>query len=138
MTDNSIGILGEVLFDQFPDGQQVLGGAPFNVAWHLQAFGQNPCFISRVGNDDMGKRIRQTMADWGMAVGDLQTDPDYPTGTVKVSIDEDEPSYEILANQAYDFISAQQLNPGCQYKVIYHGTLALRNSISEQALNELK
>ena len=138
MTNNTIGILGEVLFDQFPDGQQVLGGAPFNVAWHLQAFGQNPCFISRVGNDAMGKRIRQAMVDWGMAVDNLQTDPDYPTGAVKVTINKDEPSYEILANQAYDFISAQQLNPDFQYRIIYHGTLALRNRISEQALNELK
>jgi len=39
MNNQQIGIFGEVLFDQFPDGQQVLGGAPFNVAWHLQAFG---------------------------------------------------------------------------------------------------
>lgn len=137
MTDNTIGILGEVLFDQFPDGRQVLGGAPFNVAWHLQAFGQNPWFISRVGNDAMGKRIRQVMVDWGMVADNLQTDPDYPTGAVKVTINRDEPSYEIPDNQAYDFISAQQLNPDYQYGIIYHGTLALRNRISEQALNEL-
>ena len=32
-------IFGEVLFDTFPDGTAVLGGAPFNVAWHLQGFG---------------------------------------------------------------------------------------------------
>ena len=35
-------IFGEVLFDQFEDGSSVLGGAPFNVAWHLQAFGMQP------------------------------------------------------------------------------------------------
>lgn len=133
-----IAVFGEVLMDQFPDGQQVLGGAPFNVAWHLQAFGQAPCFISRVGNDAMGDNIRQAMAGWGMVVENLQTDPDYPTGIVKVTINKDEPSYEILANQAYDFIAAQQLTPAKQYSVIYHGTLALRNRISEQALNDLK
>ena len=133
-----IAIFGEVLIDQFPDGQQVLGGAPFNVAWHLQAFGQHPCFISRIGNDAMGESIRQAMVDWGMTVENLQTDPDHPTGTVKVTINKDEPSYEILADQAYDFIAAQQLNPANQYSVIYHGTLALRNRVSEQALNDLK
>jgi fructokinase len=88
--------------DQFPDGQQVLGGAPFNVVWHLQAFGQYPCFISRVGNDAMGDSIRQAMADWGMSVENLQTDPDYPTGTVKVTLNKNEPCYEILADQTYD------------------------------------
>jgi len=133
-----IALFGEVLMDQFPDGQQVLGGAPFNVAWHLQAFGQSPCFISRIGHDAMGESIRQAMSNWGMSVESVQTDPDYPTGTVKVTINKDEPSYEILADQAYDFIVAQQLNPANSYSIIYHGTLALRNSISEQALNSLK
>jgi fructokinase len=133
-----IAIFGEVLMDQFPDGHQVLGGAPFNVAWHLQAFGQRPCFISRIGNDAMGGSIRQAMTGWGMSVENVQTDPDYPTGTVKVTINKDEPGYEILANQAYDFIAAQQLNPANQYSVIYHGTLALRNRVSEQALNNLR
>jgi fructokinase len=133
-----IAVFGEVLMDQFPDVQQVLGGAPFNVAWHLQAFGQNPCFISRIGNDAMGGSIRQAMTDWGMTVENVQIDPDYPTGTVEVTINNNEPGYKILADQAYDFIAAQQLNPANQYSVIYHGTLALRNRVSEQALNTLK
>ena len=133
-----IAVFGEVLIDQFPDGQQVLGGAPFNVAWHLQAFGQNPCFISRVGHDAMGESIRQAIIDWGMTVENVQTDPDYPSGTDKVTFNNGEPGYEILADQAYDFIDAQQLNPAAQYGVIYHGTLALRNGVSEQALKALK
>ena len=32
-------VYGEVLFDCFPDGRRVLGGAPFNVAWGLKGFG---------------------------------------------------------------------------------------------------
>ena len=52
-------IFGEVLYDCFPDGQAVLGGAPFNVAWHLQGFGLNPLFISRVGDDPLGHLINQ-------------------------------------------------------------------------------
>ena len=91
-----------------------------------------------MGNDAMGGSIRQAMTDWGMTVENVQIDPDYPTGTVEVTINNDEPSYEILSDQAYDFIAAQQLNPANQYSVIYHGTLALRNDISEQALNALK
>ena len=37
MQNDPITVFGEVLFDQFPDGANVLGGAPFNVAWHLKA-----------------------------------------------------------------------------------------------------
>lgn len=137
MTHNQIAIFGEALIDQFPDGWQILGGAPFNVAWHLQAFNQQPCFISRVGRDATGDKIRQAMQAWGMAVENLQTDPDHPTGTVQVSFSNGEPGYDILADQAYDFIAAQQPSDDRHYSVIYHGTLALRNRVSEQALSDL-
>lgn len=137
MTHNQIAIFGEALFDQFPDGQQVLGGAPFNVAWHLQAFNQQPCFISRLGMDAAGDKIRQAMLAWGMAVENVACDPDHPTGTVQVTINNGEPSYDILADQSYDFIDAQQLDMGRRYGVIYHGTLALRNHTSAQALQNL-
>lgn len=137
MINNQIAVFGEALFDRFPDGQQVLGGAPFNVAWHLQAFNQRPYFISRVGNDVLGDKIRQAMLDWGMTVENLQTDPDYPTGTVQVTINNGDPGYDILADQAYDFIAAQQPDVDRRYSVIYHGTLALRNCTSEQALRNL-
>lgn len=137
MADNQIAIFGEALVDRFPDAQQILGGAPFNVAWHLQAFNQHPCFISRVGRDATGDNIRQAMLAWGMAVENLACDPDYPTGTVQVTINHGEPGYGILADQAYDFIDAQQVNPDRRYSIIYHGTLALRNRISEQTLRDL-
>jgi fructokinase len=136
MTHNPIAIFGEALYDQFPDGQQVLGGAPFNVAWHLQAFKKQPCFISRVGDDEKGEGIRQAMLAWGMAVDNLGYDAKHPTGTVQVTISNGEPSYEILADQAYDFIAAPP-DSGRDYDVIYHGTLALRNGASAQTLQEL-
>jgi len=136
MASNPIAIFGEALYDQFPDGQQILGGAPFNVAWHLQAFNQHPCFISRVGQDALGDGIRQAMLAWGMDIDNLDFDLDHPTGTVQVTIDDGEPSYEILAYQAYDFITAPP-DSGRDYDVIYHGTLALRNPTSVQALQDL-
>ncbi|MDP2902134.1 MAG: carbohydrate kinase [Methylovulum sp.] len=137
MANKQIGIVGEVLFDQFPDGRQSLGGAPFNVAWHLQAFGQHPGFISRIGNDTMGQSIRSAMLAWGMDTGFLQTDNGHPTGTVEVTISNGEPGYAILNNQAYDFIDANQLNPERQYSILYHGTLALRHQQTEQAVTAL-
>ena len=49
-------IIGEVLFDRFPNNVLVLGGAPFNVAWHLHGFGASPLFVSRIGDDEAGKK----------------------------------------------------------------------------------
>jgi fructokinase len=130
-------IFGEVLFDCFPDGREVLGGAPFNVAWHLQAFGQSPLFISRIGEDAPGERIRRAMSDWGMSLDGLQSDPRHPTGRVTVSLAEGEPSYDIVADSAYDFIAAEAL-PDVEPAVIYHGSLARRNPVSAAALEALK
>jgi len=38
-------IFGEVLVDRFPDGREVLGGAPFNVAWNLRGLGFDPLWF---------------------------------------------------------------------------------------------
>lgn len=129
-------ILGEVLFDHFPDGNRVLGGAPFNVAWHLQAFGQSPCFISRVGSDVEGDAVRKTMQDWGMSTDTLQLDELRPTGRVTVSFTNGEPEYDIEEHSAYDAIAEESTNPDCS--LLYHGSLALRESTSRQTAEHLK
>jgi fructokinase len=130
-------IFGEVLFDCFPDGREVLGGAPFNVAWHLQALGQSPVFVSRIGDDDAGHHIREAMSAWGMSLDGLQVDQDRSTGRVTVSLDGGEPSYNIVADSAYDFITSDILPSGAP-GLIYHGSLALRNDASRSALEALK
>lgn len=138
MSNKSCAIFGEVLFDEFPDGLQVLGGAPFNVAWHMQAFGLAPSFISRVGCDVEGEKIKQAMQDWGMSTAQLQTDTEHPTGKVQISFQDGEPCYDIVANQAYDFIDANQMDLSAQYNVLYHGTLALRSETCWRTLEILK
>ena len=130
-------IFGEVLFDCFPGGEQILGGAPFNVAWHLQALGDRPLFISRIGEDAQGGQILQAMRQWGMETGAMQIDTTRPTGRVEVRITNNEPSYDIVADSAYDRISAADL-PDCSGGgVLYHGTLALRQEESREALRRL-
>lgn len=128
-------IFGEVLFDHFPDGNRVLGGAPFNVAWHLQAFGQRPLFLSRVGTDPEGDEIRRAMHAWGMTTDGLQIDPVNPTGRVEVSFSDGEPAYEIVHPSAWDRIEAQATPAEC--RLLYHGSLGLRDPGAGQALSRL-
>jgi fructokinase len=130
-------LFGEVLFDHFPGGEAVLGGAPFNVAWHLTAFGAQPLLISRIGNDALGRRIRGTMQTWDMDTAGLQLDSAHPTGTVEVSIENDEPHYDIVEQRAWDFIDADSLPPLSDAALLYHGSLALRSPVSRQALDRL-
>ncbi len=131
-------IFGEVLFDCFPDGRDVPGGAPFNVAWNMQAFGQNPIFISRVGDDPHGQQIKETMTAWSMDTSHLQTDMSRPTGRVEISLDNGEPHFTILSDQAYDHIAPVVPPINEPPAFLYHGTLALRDDISRTTLARLK
>lgn len=133
-------IFGEVLFDQFPDGISVLGGAPFNVAWHLRGFGFDPLIISRVGNDARGREIIQAMTEWGMDTRGIQIDVNRPTGVVAVNLDSGQHTFSILPDQAYDHVNARdacKARLDSRFGLVYHGTLALRDPVSRAALTAL-
>ena len=93
-------VFGEVLFDRFEDGSSVLGGAPFNVVWHLQGFGLEPLLISRVGNDRLGEQVIAAMESWGMDTRGIQFDKDHPTGTVNVTLNNGQPTFDIVPERA--------------------------------------
>ncbi len=133
-------IFGEVLFDCFPNGQVVLGGAPFNVAWHLQGFSCTPLLISSVGNDDHGDTVRTTLREKDMDISGIQISDCYPTGQVVVTLQDGQPGYDIVAEQAYDYINAQAALGALQEHtpaLVYHGSLALRTKPSRNALDIL-
>lgn len=129
-------IFGEVLFDCFPGGERILGGAPFNVAWHAQALGDRPQLISRVGTDQLGDRILAAMERWGMECAGIQRDPVHQTGRVAVEVVDNEPSYDILPDCAYDYIAPAPIAP-LPGGILYHGTLGLRNSTARDAFSRL-
>ncbi|MDW7771997.1 MAG: carbohydrate kinase [Desulfobulbaceae bacterium] len=131
-------IFGEVLFDCFPNGREILGGAPFNVAWNLQALGISPLLVSRIGDDDHGHRILEKMKAWNMHTGCLQVDSSYPTGKVRIELSGGEPLFTILPEQAYDYISPPDLKSPIDPPFLYHGSLALRNEVSFNTLSRLK
>jgi len=129
-------VFGEVLYDHFPGGARILGGAPFNVAWHLQAFGLAPLLVSRVGGDVEGRSVRAAMREWGMDLAGLQADPELPTGRVDVSLDAGEPAYSIAHPVAFDAIEPAPAPAGCS--LLYHGSLALREPVSRSALERIR
>jgi fructokinase len=130
-------IFGEVLFDCFPGGEKILGGAPFNVAWHLQAFGDEPRLVSSVGEDGPGRKIIGAMRSWGMETSSVQKDPAHWTGRVDVALIDKEPSYDIVADCAYDYIDAGKIDEPEEEGILYHGTLALRNEKTRLAFEGL-
>lgn len=134
-----VALFGEVLVDVFPE-HKILGGAPFNVARHLKAFGLHPLLITRTGNDEIRDKLLETMARFGMDDRGVQNDPTYPSGQVTVHIEEQGHRFEILPNQAYDHIHAglvHMITLAMRPEMIYFGTLAQRNATSRKALTAL-
>jgi fructokinase len=138
VNDNVIAVFGEVLADIFPD-RSVLGGAPFNVARHLKAFNQHPIMVTRTGNDELRKDFLVELARLKMDVSGIQVDPVYPTGKVKVIMNEDHQHiFDIEPNQAYDHIHAgvtHLITMTAHPEMVYFGTLAQRNLESRLALD---
>lgn len=129
-------VFGEALVDDF-GGEQVVGGAPFNVARHLAAF-MAPCLaITRIGADRSGQLVRAEFERFAMSEAGLQVDPIEETGRVLVERGARGHRFTILPNQAWDFIDREQalagmagLDPG----IVYFGTLAQRADASRAAL----
>ena len=134
-------VVGEVLFDHFPDGSQRLGGAPFNVAWHLEALRFEPLLLTRVGADPSGDRIVREMIEWGLDVSGVQRDAEHPTGQVRVRLDSGEPAFEIAGDQAYDYLQGDidlKSLVGGSAALVYHGTLIGRSELSCRAVQTLR
>jgi len=134
-------LFGEALYDVFPDGTRVLGGAPFNVAWHLQGLGLAPLFVTAVGRDRDGDCLLDAMTSWGMDTRGVQRHAGHPTGRVQVSLDAGQPRFDILPDQAYDHIQtapALAVLADRPASLLYHGTLALRSHQSAASLEALR
>jgi len=61
----SVICFGEVLWDVFPDGEKI-GGAPLNVALRLNSMGINTSIASKIGNDELGKRLLEFVDQQGL------------------------------------------------------------------------
>lgn len=95
---------GEILWDIFPDYKKP-GGSPANLAYHLHLFGNKSFLLSKVGNDENGKELLKFLLEKGISNKYIQKDPKLPTGTVSVTVDqENEPTYTIHQPAAWDDI----------------------------------
>ena len=130
---------GEILWDVLPDGPQP-GGAPLNVAYHLNKLGVDTSIISRVGDDSNGQQLEQLIDNWGIKSHLLQKDGEHATSEVIAKMNNgNEVSYEIVFPVAWDFIKypeniTGQIKPSTY---LIYGSLSSRNDITRNTLFEL-
>ena len=140
MTSNnshfSVVCFGETLWDFLPEGK-LPGGAPVNVAYHLKQLGKNPAVVTRIGDDELGKELKEVYKSKNIDTRFFQVDEEHSTGKVFATIKEDnEVEYEIVQPVAWDFIECnkevEQLVAASDYFVF--GSLASRNEKSRNSL----
>jgi len=121
-------VLGEVLWDCFPDRTTRLGGAPLNFAAHWTRLRHDPRLITGVGADDLGESARRAIAALGMDTQFVQTTARFATGTASVQIGpDDQPAFVIERPAAYDAVDVTDADLAeivrWQPAWIYYGTL---------------
>lgn len=119
-------VWGEVLWDRFPDGDQ-LGGAPANVAWHLGQAGGWAQLITRVGDDDDGRRALARLSEL-VDTSLVQIDVERATGEVEVRVVDGEPRYRLCEGRAWERIACTDAAARAiaEAGVLVFGTLAQR------------
>lgn len=137
---NPVLIFGEALVDVF-EQEAVVGGAPFNVARHLAAFGLRPVMLTRIGADAHGALIAAEFARFGMTTEGLQIDRERATGRVTVSMNAHGHSFDIPRDQAFDRIDAAEAS-ACLSRIdapryVYFGSLIQRDAPARAALGAL-
>lgn len=132
-------VIGEILFDQFPD-KSVLGGAPFNFAFHLKKMGLPVRFFSRVGNDALGRHILNFLERHEFDIDDIQTDSDHDTGTVRVAPTRNGHTFHITENVAWDYLTFDDrlgaaVKTGSDF--LYFGSLIQRSPSGKHFMKQL-
>lgn len=128
---------GEVLWDILPNGK-VPGGAPMNVAYHLNQLGIKADMISKVGKDDLGKELLQFMQSKGIGTQYVHIDDLLKTGMVKIILDNPlEVKYVIEYPVAWDKIEVHFFNEINTATHLVYGSLACRDEISRKTLFQL-
>ncbi len=130
---------GEVLFDVLPNERKI-GGAPLNIAYHLNNLDVPTTLITRVGNDENGEILKAFMLDKKVGDENVQTDYHHETSLVlAIANQRGEMTYTIKEDVAWDYIDMQSkyetLLSEAQYFIF--GSLSARSKATRRTLFEL-
>ncbi len=141
MTNNSNDVVcfGEILWDVLPE-QELPGGAPMNVAYHLSKLGRKATLISRIGDDERGTALRKVFEGKGIDTSYVQTDLNHKTSVVLATANAaGDMKYDIVEDVAWDYIELQPHHEALVSHARYFvfGSLATRSKVSRDTLFRL-
>ena len=135
----SVVCYGEILWDVLPDVKRP-GGAPMNVAYHLQKLGIASKLVSSVGDDEQGQALLGFAKAIGLPTNTIQLTTTAATSEVLATVDEEhQVSYEIVFPVAWDFITWEESFTALleNSSALVYGSLASRHEQSAQTLSRM-
>ena len=130
--------LGEAVFDVFPD-KEVLGGTSLNVAVQahqlLAPMDGRGVLLSRIGNDELGRRLQKEFQKRNLPLDYVQVDNDHPTGQVLVRFEGNAPRFEIVVDTAWDLLQFTEHEAALanQCHAVSFGSMSQRHPVAHKS-----
>jgi fructokinase len=127
--------IGELLWDMLSSGPR-LGGAVSNFSVMAGRLGSHAVCASRLGQDELGRRALQELAEKPLDATYLQTDSTHPTSKVEVTLKDGQAAYIFVPDVAWDYLELspewRELAPRAD--AVCFGTLGQRNDVSRRTI----
>ncbi|MBA2175137.1 aminoimidazole riboside kinase [Halobacillus locisalis] len=138
--------LGEALIDFIPldndnmSFQKSPGGAPANVAVGLARLGAKSTFLGKVGDDVLGRFLKETLTTYGVETEYMYFTKDTRTGVVFVTLDESgERSFDFYIDPSADrFLEEKEVEASLfnSHNVFHFGSISMINEPARSATKE--
>ncbi|MDD2344448.1 MAG: aminoimidazole riboside kinase [Tolumonas sp.] len=129
-------VTGDAVVDLIPNGEtnylKCPGGAPANVAVAISRLGGDSAFFGRVGQDPLGRFMKQVLQDEGVDTHYMQLDKEHRTSTVIVDLDDHgERSFTFMVKPSADqFLQPQDVPAFQKGEWLHVCSIALANEPS--------
>ena len=130
--------MGELLWDMIPTGKMI-GGAPFNVAYHLHKLGVDTRILTRIGDDIDGMELLDFLSKNNINSSLIQIDKVHATSKVEVYYDDkNSVKYDIVYPTAWDFLELPSpLTSLEDADYLVFGSLIFRHDVSRDTLLQI-
>ena len=145
---NKIWVTGDAVVDLIPDTENSYlkcpGGAPANVAVAISRLGGDSAFFGRVGQDPLGRFMREVLTDENVNTDNMLLDQNQRTSTVIVDLDESgERSFTFMVKPSADqFMLPSDIPTFTKNQWLHVCSIALANEPSRsstfQAMKQIK
>jgi fructokinase len=133
--------IGEALIDQVKQGVKLIGkftgGAPTNVAAMVAKLGQSSVLLTKIGDDDEGKMILETLRQLGVDTNHIKVTDAHDTTVAKVQVDKKgQRTFTFDRRNAADlFLTKEDIDPNLfeAGDILHFGSVNLVPSLSRKA-----